>query len=443
MAKDISESQEYKDVIESITRTKTELETTRSRRIEDNRRLVKEKEDAIARIKYVRKEIDRCLDNLEKKTLDKLEDEYKKYNKVVDEDVAVCDDLIVKLDELARQLKEDLQLDDANRFIQMRRATQVVKTGETTVEVQAKSKGTEQIQFLPDSQINDILGGLPGLGSFASEQKLLKGTLIGQFDAHLAADTNDCQLLGSDFLPDGKVLVTDWENKTLKLLNTSYKVVDYLKLSGSPYSACSISQNEGTVSITNKKVLQFFTIDPRSKMYQGRVIKTTEFCRDVAYNNGKIYVICGDLKDNGNNQISVYSLDGHFIQNIFTDSAGNKLFAQPLYLALNSIGNIFVGDEEKGVISLDKNGEVISIFKESKVLRYIYGVAIVNNDQLFVCGFGSHNVVQIGRNIVLLGEVLSENAGLRNPRSVCYDVNSQRMLVTCKNTNFVRVYSLT
>lgn len=414
---------------------KSALKTSKVKRQEDNTRLVKERDDAITRIKYVREKINKYLDKMEMLTLDKLDVEYIKYNKTVDKDVATCDDIIGKLESLMRQLTEEKQLDDANRFILMRRANQTARMGENTVDTLAISKGTQQIQFLPDTQINDAMNRFPTLGVFASEQRLMTGSLIGQFDVHLAADLSDCQLLGANFLPDGKALISDWENKKVKLLSSTYKVIDHLKCSGCPYSVCCINQNEGAVSITNKKILQFFTIDYRNKLVEGRVLKISEISRDVAYNNGKIYVVCV-------NQISIYSLDGRFIRNIINDSSGEALFTRPLYIALNSTGNICVGDEDKGVISLNENGDVLGVFLEDRILKYPYGVTIVNNDQLFACGFGSHNLVQIGRNLMLLGEVLSENAGLRNPRSVCYDVNSHRILVTCKNTNYVRVYSL-
>ncbi|XP_045211707.1 E3 ubiquitin-protein ligase TRIM71-like [Mercenaria mercenaria] len=440
-AKDIAESQEYKDVLESVTKIKVELETSRTRRQEDNIRLVKEKEDVIIRIKYVRKNINRCLDNLEKLTMDKLDAEYKKYNEKVNRDVASCEDIISKLEELTQKLSKDQQLDDANRFIQMRRATHTVSEGQKIVQIQGEANGTEQIQFIPDNRVNEVIKSFPSLGYFASKQKLLQGTLIGQFDVHVGADVTTCQVLGSDFLPDGKAVVTDWENKKLKLLDTSYKVIDYLKLPGCPYSVCSISHNEGVVSITNMKKLQFFSIDSRNKIIEGKGLKMSEFCRDVACSNSQIFVVCGALKEGDMNQISILSMDGKLIRNIESNNSSENMFIRPQYIALNRIGTIFIGDEDKGIIALDENGKVVDVFS-NKLLKYPHGVTVVNNDQIFACGFGSHNLVQIGRNMVLLGEVLSEKAGFRHPRSVCYDVNSQRILVTCKNTNFVRVYSL-
>lgn len=133
--------------------------------------------------------------------------------------------------------------------------------------------------------------------------------------------------------------------------------------------------------MTNKKSVQVFEIDDRHKMQVVRSIKTKDFCKDVAYFNGNVYVVCSASREGSDNQLTIYTLDGTFIRSIVTDANGDALFQRPLYVSLNSIGNVIVTDEDKGVILMDDTGKVISQYSDA-TLKYPNGVVVVNNDQV-------------------------------------------------------------
>ncbi|XP_052236172.1 E3 ubiquitin-protein ligase TRIM33-like [Dreissena polymorpha] len=222
-AKDIAQTEEYKDVIVTMETLRVELATSRVRRNEDNIRLSKEKDDAVHRVKYIRKQINKCLDKLEEKTLEVLQNQFREYNARIQHDIDTCNEIIATLARITSELSPATVMDDSQRFITMRQGKSTALKAKNTIATLHEMKGTEQIQFLPDPRITDLVKSLPSLGSFASEQRLLTATLVAQFDVHLANDVSECQILGSAFLPDGKAILADWENKKVKLLNQSFK----------------------------------------------------------------------------------------------------------------------------------------------------------------------------------------------------------------------------
>jgi len=442
LAYNVRETDEYKDVYSKVKHLAGVMVTARGRRAEDMARLTEERDHVVARVKRLRAHINDTLDRLESQTLEVLQSQYEEYASNINAHLHDVEQITENLEKMQRSMSTETEVvEDSMRFIEMRRAKKLLKQADRMAAAVSENKGLEQLQFLPDHRISDLVTSMNSLGQFASQQRRLSSFLVGEFNVHLSTDVTECQILGSDFLPDGKALLSDWENRKIKLLNTSFKVIDHLKLSGCPYSVCTVNQSEGIASLTNKKELLLFNIDSRFRLTPGRVIKTGEFCRDVHYSGGHVYVVCGRPGEDVINYVAIYRHSGDFIRSITTGSEGDALFSRPLYVSLNSVGHMFITDEDKGIVCLDEDGRVITEVTDRR-LRYPNGLTVVGNDQVLVCGFGSNNVLQLGRNFMSMGEVIPETGGLRNPRSVCYDVNTHRIIVTSKNTDCIRVYSL-
>lgn len=122
---------------------------------------------------------------------------------------------------------------------------------------------------------------------------------------------------------------------------------------------------------------------------------------------------------------------------ILTDTSGKAIFEWPTHITVSVGGErVFVAnqDEELGVVILDIQGNYLST---DSTLSGSHGLC-TDGSNLFVCGFNSGNIVQIGENNNLLGEL----AKVKDPLSLCFDHHNSRMIVTHHISNNITVLDL-
>lgn len=440
-AKGITKRHEYKEAKERIRTIKKELMTLKKRKDKDIARIHKQKATIMNKIIESRKRIDKLLDDMEKATILELEKTCQRENSQMQEDNKIYTDLIFSLDALAGMLtvtKGDMD-GEATIFIGTKRATEKIQEGERVVNFARHTTAADPIKYLPDGRIVGWLKSLRVLGTFTHQQKIYTGTFLERHDVSIADEFKDCDMFGSTLLDDGRLLLTDWDNKKVKLLDTSYKVVDQLVLLGHPDDVCSTNPQEAAVTLTMQKLIQFIKLVP--KMYISRIIITEEHCRGIDYHDGQIYVACGGFKNEGDGKIVVYTVSGEHVKTIETNNFGQKIFTCPIAVTVVSDGRlIYVTDGKRGIVTLTSNNDVVSVIS-TKDVSWPCGMCVDRNDNPLICNARSSNVIQFcGFEKVAI--VLTQKDGVRKPHSICYDPNNFRLIMTTHKSKFISVFQL-
>ena len=61
---------------------------------------------------------------------------------------------------------------------------------------------------------------------------------------------------------------------------------------------------------------------------------------------------------------------------------------------------------------------------------------------LIACDHASSSVIYINKDEYKFGVVLKEDENVKNPLSVSYDMYTKRLVVTCRNSNKIKVFTL-
>ena len=127
---------------------------------------------------------------------------------------------------------------------------------------------------------------------------------------------------------------------------------------------------------------------------------------------------------------------GKYLQTFYTKNDPN------LDVSFSNDGSrILVTDVNGVILFLDKQGDVLHSFKYPELLSP-YGICIGQNDAVFACGLGSGSVVQFTLDGQHLGTLLKKTDGLKTPISMCFDARRSRLILTERESDMVKVFTL-
>ncbi|KAL4219509.1 hypothetical protein ACF0H5_022086 [Mactra antiquata] len=290
-----------------------------------------------------------------------------------------------------------------------------------------------EIKFLPSKELKSSIGKMVHLGEAsaisARQYSIYDATTVNSMNVKLNTDSNVCSIRGSCIVDD-TVLFTDYNNKKLKRFDIkSSSLVDYCKLPD-PQDVCKVEENE--VAVTCKNAVQF--VSTRNMLSLSRSIKTQHKSYGIAHNDDKLYIT-----DEGKS-LYIYDMSGNLLKTVTTDLNDQSLFGRCNHIAFNAKnGRLFVGDDLKGLVCLNADGDYIDTIldpsgKPSDVVVDGYGNVIISSSDL-------KSILQCNSDGLIRGTIV--NATKRKPQSLCIHQRRRKLFVGNHNSNTVEVFDLT
>lgn len=255
-------------------------------------------------------------------------------------------------------------------------------------------------------------------------------------NVHMAVDKQTSCIIGSCSLSDDSILLTDTSNHRLKRIVPNQLVVsDHLDLPAgydTPWSVCATSQLEAAVTLPDTKQVQFVSIE--KTMEKTRTMSLDYRCYGIAYNHGELYV------SDRHTTVFVYTIAGKPLRQFSKDKSADRLFS--------NIHNMTVSECESVLYVADSVGKLIAIDTKTghKVWQYTAadldgarGVCVDGRGSVFVCGYDSHNLLQISESGEKIVEVLTKIDGILYPRSVCFSRDRTELVVTSTDDKITMV----
>ena len=263
-----------------------------------------------------------------------------------------------------------------------------------------------------------------------------KGQVI---NVKVSGDKNDCGIRGCCFMPGGELVLCDYSNDKIKVLDRSLSVVDSLDLYLSycfPWKVTAVDNSNVivlTMPLTNKQI-QFIQVLPSLRLV--RTINVDAMCQGVAVAAGKIFVSCYNYDDKVV-EIRVYDLDGRDLgKRLGIKPDGSSLFRRLEYIAVSRSGDkVFVSDLRTNTVScLTSEGTIVYQYRDDELI-YPQGLFVDDNDNVIVCGA---NTVQV---ITAAGKkhktLLSRNDGISKPQCVSFRPSDGTLVVCCWESNYL------
>ncbi|XP_052251792.1 uncharacterized protein LOC127858625 isoform X2 [Dreissena polymorpha] len=206
----------------------------------------------------------------------------------------------------------------------------------------------------------------------------------------------------------GELLITDYDNNSVKLLNQTYKVVDVCHLPDKPCSMCSIDSSLVAVTLENWEV--HFIRVTNDQLVKDRILKLQHECYGIAYHQSNLYIT-------DSSALYRYTVDGRLVSKMYKVMAcAVSPDGERIYVA-NNIRN--------QLVTLSRDGTVISTFTDPLLDWGLFdvrpGLHVTDSGQVLVCGGLSNKIIQVDRDgRQRLAEVIIQTNGVFHPRCVYY-----------------------
>ena len=241
---------------------------------------------------------------------------------------------------------------------------------------------------------------------------------IEKVDVMFPADQTIPHITGSLFLPNGELILCDFENSSVKVLNADFTQKEQLKLPSYPWDLCLVETDEIVITQPWAESLLFMKVVP--KLQIGSSISLDQSCYGVAVHNGLIYVSF----DNG--EIRILDRTGQQQRNVYSGFS----FQCPYYISVMPTGQVYVSEYGGNNIRVLKDGKELSNYSSAAVgISSPMGIYIDEVGNILMCEYNSNNLRLIDTKGNTSKIILSGSEGLCYQQTVNVRPNDNILIV--------------
>ncbi|XP_053390730.1 E3 ubiquitin-protein ligase TRIM71-like [Mercenaria mercenaria] len=400
--------------------------------------------DVLADIKKFRTEINQRLDELERQAEDAAKTIQKENNTNLKTVETTCDDVTKSLKTSSDTIKHLNTTKQADKlFMELKLAKQMITDHEKSVHHLA-AYDVKEYNFKENKAILTLLDKESSLGTFAEKSlkqpsppphvdiKSRQTSHQGKICVKISKDKNRCWIRGMFLLNPDLLIITDWSNTAVKMVDTSSQsVTDQLQLGTRPQDVISVTSTELAVTLPDYHNIQLISASS-NKLKKKQTLKVDGPCYGISYCQGKLFV-------SFTNPAKLQILDTN--GTVLTTVEGETIFNSPLYVTTNT-NSIYVSDwMMKTITRLNWQGEVIGSYGG---MISPFGITLSDDGTVFVCDPG-RNVIEEIAGDCSTGKVVLKD--LNGPSAVCWCAETCKLYFSCdtcqdKHDNFLQVFKL-
>ncbi|XP_045186744.2 uncharacterized protein LOC123544745 [Mercenaria mercenaria] len=435
LGKEILESVRGHTTEASLGETRRELLQYKSKKLNELYQLEKKKESILDAMVEMETRLIAKIHTLHETGKEDICSKTKDMSDKINNDIDSLNELLKRIEKRTKHFEHCPYGNEAQFFVFMKQSQMLESDCKTMLEV-TKFDPVDHISYQPNDQIDALLGEMKSFGEIATSDLCpYSANLEDEYDVSVKDDKNPCTVYDICRV-DNEFIISDHDNDKVKKLDKNFVVTKWCKTSGA-WGLCQTGSNELVVTLCEIQKVQFCRID---NLLCTRSFTLDQYCRGIRYANDTLF-ITGEGPES--NELRTYTLSGGPLKTFKIDSQGNDLFDCIFHLAFSlDLSRIYVADTGLGMITLDEEGNKLSTVSEEKLVE-IFGVSTGDCGELFMCGRHSHNVSQTDRNGTLVKEILTQSDGLSDPVSVTFITDPRRLIVTCENSNTIKVFNLT
>ncbi|KAH3844737.1 hypothetical protein DPMN_086999 [Dreissena polymorpha] len=421
------------NISSSITGVQLKLETAMNDTQECLKKLQDSYDKACDEIKTLRQKINDILDKLERKTTHDLDTLLHTVKQSLQSDTDTCLKAINSLKKIGDAMNNIEKGPKDLSFIVYQKAFEMDSQAEKVLNELAVNR-SPSVVFNKHPCIEQILSDLSTLGNIECAEKqtdndkniILECKKKYLHHIRITSDKETCYIRGICELSGGYILILDYSNNSVKLLDIQFKVIAHADLIGSPMDMCTISPTEVAVTIEESKtnmIVQFLNVKDR-QIYIGRTLDFKHKCHGIAFFKNTLFITSLTA-------LYQYTMDGQLVKKIYEDTAG---FQTVYKCAVSPDGSrlYIINYSHDNLLTLSTDGTVLSSLK-NPAFHNPRGVHVIETGQLLVCG-DTNNVVQVDGEggVVTLATKIN---GLDRPDSVYYSAHTGRLIVGYNSTS--------
>ena len=251
-----------------------------------------------------------------------------------------------------------------------------------------------------DSRVTCNGGSYGDIPSCVFDISTVKAVYSEKIPIEVRGDRLTPSVNGAEFLPDGRLLVVDNQNKKVKRLSSSFTYEGSVDIER-PHDIAIINKTTAIVTDCSSTEPQLHFINVTPSLQLQSAIPLEQQCFGIDVYNGTIYITCHKYK-RGQGHIKLLDMDGK-LKGILgvTEGQGQNsyMFWWPMFVRVSRFtGNVYVSDLTADTVTcLSPKGEVIFEFSTTDALEYPYHFILDDRDNILIVG-GGVDILEILNN---------------------------------------------
>ena len=305
------------------------------------------------------------------------------------------------------------------------------------------------IQFEKNAKLARLQTEIDSLGSLISSSSrniqrdrkmLLDSKIQSQKKVYvkLSDDRSIPRITGLAVMATGEIVLCDFDNDKIKLMDSSDTLQDSLKLNAEPWDISIVDTKTVIVTLPDAEQLQYIEVFPR--LTPGRVLQLDKYCCGVHVTADKIFTSCHNQPGEG--EVRILDLDGNLLQQLGINKDGSFLFTSPYYIAVSpSEKKIFVSDTGgNSVTCMTMDNDVVYKYRDNK-MKLAPGLYCDGGDNIIVCGPDSKNVKVISAAGKKHCDLVTPREDLQ-PLCINYRERDDTLIVGCFYSDHIYLFKL-
>ncbi|XP_053402583.1 uncharacterized protein LOC123539665 isoform X2 [Mercenaria mercenaria] len=432
VAKDVRKRKDLQDLESKMTSLESRLSTLLQKKKVDLKKLRQNKDEILKDIRVLRKKINDHLDKIEQEFIDETTVLFEVEMQNIEADEKKLEIVLAELARSQQQLKAAKYETDSEVFVQMKTSDTSVKKIQDSVDKMEQSGHVPDFKIKFDRTLECFQDEIRVMGKLTELSPNISMTMQREYNCRVTGDNRCDKLHGICLTTRGNILQTDLLNKKLKQINCTDSLVSYLKVPGSPFGICQISDDHFALTLLYEKKVQFVKVDEQMRLLNSFTVG--DRCRGVLYNNGVIFVCCGgwEKPTEGPGHIELYNEEGVLLRSYF------ESIRCPSGLAFSSNGKeMWIADRYNGLIIMDSNGCLLSknTFKE---LQQPEAICKLRDDTVCISSAKSGNLVTIVDGNV--NKILLTSTG--SILAMCFDEKRSQLIIYIYGHEKIKVFEI-
>ncbi|XP_053396707.1 uncharacterized protein LOC128556259 [Mercenaria mercenaria] len=258
-------------------------------------------------------------------------------------------------------------------------------------------------------------------------------------------DSQPCQITGFCQLQNGKIVLTEMNNKTIKSLDyQNYQVINVMSLSNYPMDICSMEECKALV-ILHESPIQCrcicINVDDQIELKEQKILKHASIC--VAYCNEKIFI--GNSRCKG---VYIYDKSWAHLDTISNDLFRHEeIFSNQFKIAVfehNNETRIYISDEDNGMHSVRGSTEEITkkwTFKDHANFKAT-GMCNDSKGDLLLIDKDSQRLIKLNAEGMILSVLLDNWNGTESLNIPFQNMKNNNLIIALYGKDIIRVFHL-
>ena len=426
------------DMIENVGKIRQSRET-------NSAAVTEQKHIIVCEIRELRTKVNNHLDKLQEDLMKELTEAETTLTEKTRE-------LMVSLDKKEKELIEyqttivniKQYASDLQTFLAMKQIENDVETPETSIHALVNSDSLNQtnLSCKIDTTLQNITTSIDRFGEVDVESKPCELTFVRNKDKQaqmMVADlppmsvdniqlnlkqkinTKGTFIRGCSLLTDGRMVLSSYSNNIVRFINKDG--VELFEISKGKTGSCTydtvyIKDNNNVAVSSGDRGKRCITIIDIEKKEIMTTISMDTVIYSMAVRGRTIYYCAGDKG------LKMINLSDKSVNDII-----NSKMSYADYVATSRDKLYYTTHVKHTVTCCDLRGTTQWEFKDAPVLQHPAGISVDNEENVYVVGFNSHNVVVISPDGQRHRQLLSNKDGLVSPIVLDYDRSTNNLLV--------------